>query len=78
MKKFAEYAELVKKIAMTVSDERSSKCGYDLLMGLQKGDVDKRLKAWEEFLADKQAGKSDFVDEERDGVWVPAIPLSFD
>ncbi len=77
MKKYAECAEIVKRVAMIAGDERSSKCGYDLFMGLEKGDIDKRLKVWMIYIEDKKAGKTDFIDEERDGVWVPAIPLNF-
>jgi hypothetical protein len=77
MKKYAKCAELVKQVAMIAGNERSSKCGYDLFMGLEKGDIDKRLKVWTIYIEDKKAGKTDFIDVERDGVWVPAIPLNF-
>jgi len=69
-----KYANLVKNISQFVSDERGSKCGYDLLMGFYKGDEEQRYKAWIRYLAEVR-DKKDHVDSERDGVWVPAIML---
>ena len=65
-----EFAALVRQISEEKGDERASKCGYDLLMGLAKGDATYRFRAWKEWLV------SNFADEtttERDGAWVPAI-----
>lgn len=68
------YADLIKKVAQEVNDERASKCGYDLMMGLQKGNHKDRAKAWERYLVEVKNNEG-HCDEERDGVWVPAIPL---
>ena len=73
-KKFKLYANLIKKVAVEKNDERASKCGYDILMGLageDGGKVKDRVKAWERFLTEKTMHN----EEERNGVWVPAIPL---
>ena len=73
--KFAKYAFLVRRVARKVNDERASKCGYDIMMGLSKGDVEDRVEAWEDFLKDYPNGIGCSTQAERDGAWVPAIPL---
>ena len=73
-KQIQKYADLIRKVCLEVNDERGSKCGYDLMMGMTKYDANLRAKAWEEFLKEHAGGDNvDSVDEERDGVWVPAI-----
>lgn len=72
--KFHKYADLVRTIAQAINDERASKCGYDLLMGLESGNVEDRFTAWERYL-DEHKNNQPHTDAERDGVWVPAIPF---
>ena len=67
----ASYADLIKRISQKVNDERASKCGYDLFMGLVAGNIKDRAEAWENYLDDPNGP---CVSEERDGCWVPAIP----
>ena len=71
-----EFANLVKTVAQNAGDERGAKCGYDLLMGLEQGDVEDRARAWIGWLRDKNRGDAT-TETERNGVWVPAIPLKF-
>lgn len=73
---FCNYAKLIRKIAQEISDERAAKCGYDLMLGLAAGNSEDRAKAWETYLVDLKNNNST-CDEERDGVWVPAIPVSW-
>jgi hypothetical protein len=61
-----KYANLIKRISQERTAERAEKCGYDLFMGLSQGDAEKRYEAWIDYLN---------TDTQRDGVWVPAIPL---
>jgi len=68
---YAKYARLIVSVAREKGDERASKLGYDLFMGMVKGDSEKRYDAWIGYLKEID----DHIDEERDGVWVPAIPL---
>ena len=71
--KYRVYATLIKNIAQKYGDERASKCGYDLMLGLEYGNIDDREVAWERYLAEEK--DSSHTDEERNGVWVPSIPL---
>lgn len=71
MELYPKYAELIKRVAREKGDERSSKCGYDLFMGIVKGDSKKRYDAWIDYLKEVDS----HTDEERDGVWVPAMSL---
>ena len=66
-----DYAQFIKRVAQEKGDERASKCGYDLMMGFARGDVAKRVGAWERYLKETEA--QGHVDSERDGVWAPAI-----
>ena len=66
------YADLIKRVAQEVSDERSSKCGHDLMMGLFKGDAVNRYYAWIRYLEEVKE-KESHTDTQRDGAWVPAI-----
>ena len=68
--KAKEYANLIKEVAIAKGDERASKCGYDLMCGIDEGNVDERIKAWKKALHGE-----DNTQQERNGVWVPAIPL---
>lgn len=63
-------------IAVNVDDERSAKFGYDMMKGMLSGNYVKRLNAWIDWYNNYMQGNHDSVDEERDGVWVPAIPYS--
>jgi len=74
MSDYEKYADLIRRVAQTISDERASKCGYDLFMGLYAGDVDDRFKVWENYLKE-HVENSGHTETLRDGVWVPAIPL---
>lgn len=71
IQKMRKYATLVREVATQKGDERASKCGYDLFCGLATGNAEKRYDAWIRFLKEKD----DHTDSNRDGVWVPAIPL---
>ena len=73
-KNYVGYASLVREVAQKQGDERGAKCGYDLLMGLAKGDVDDRAEVWQDWL-DNPDGPAGHTQANRDGVWVPAIPL---
>jgi hypothetical protein len=64
---------LAKDIALQVSDERSSKFGYDMMCGLVQGDFIDRLNAWIDWYNGHLQGNTSAVDANRDGVWVPAI-----
>ncbi len=66
-----KYANLIKRLALEKGDERASKCGYDLFMGMNDGTAEQRFQAWEDYLA----ATNGHADTERDGVWVPAICL---
>lgn len=74
MNRYNHYAVLIQKVSQEISDERGSKCGYDLMMGLVAGNHGDRAKAWEDYL-EQHKTKQGHTDTERDGVWVPAIPL---
>ena len=74
IKNYAGYAMLIREVAQKQDDERASKCGYDLLIGLASGDVDDRVRAWRAWL-DAPDSPAGHVQEQRDGVWVPAIPM---
>jgi len=71
-KKMFDFAQLTREVAEKKNDERAAKCGYDLLMGLARGDADERAKAWKDWLEDDSGSETTC---ERDGVWVPAVPL---
>jgi hypothetical protein len=63
---------LTRKIAEEVNDERSSKCGYDLFMGIKTGNVEQRIKAWNRYLVECKNGEA-HVSGWRDDIWVPAL-----
>lgn len=63
----------IKHVSLESSEEKGSKCGYDLIGGILEGNFDKRLKAWERHLGCVHRGDNVFTDEERDGIWVPAL-----
>lgn len=69
-------SKLAQSIAVNISDERSAKFGYDMMKGIISGNYVKRLNAWIEWYNNHMQGDTDSVEEERDGVWVPAIPYS--
>ena len=69
-------SQLAQSIAVNISDERSAKFGYDMMKGIISGNYIKRLNAWIDWYNNYMEGNRDSVDEERDGVWVPAIPYS--
>lgn len=67
------YPGVVKHFAVNLKDnETAAKAGYDLLMGLNKGDIDARFKAWVRYIKEVENNEP-HVDSQRDGVWVPAI-----
>ena len=68
--------KLAHSIAVNISDERSTKFGYDMMKGMISGNYVKRLNAWIDWYNNYMEGNQDSVDEERDGIWVPAIPYS--
>lgn len=70
-----KYADIVRRVSQEVNDERAAKCGYDLLKGLERGDAKKRAQAWKRYLQECKDGEG-HTDTERDGVWVPAIPIN--
>ena len=65
---YIKYAELIKTVALKKGEERGCKCGFDLMMGIHKGDLKKRVEAWEGYLESEA-----WAEEDRDGIWVPAI-----
>jgi hypothetical protein len=67
-----KFALLVKTVALRVSEERAAKCGYDLLMGFEKGDAEKRYQAWRRYLEEVRKNEP-HTDAQRDDVWVPAL-----
>lgn len=69
-------SQLAQSIAVNISDERSAKFGYDMMKGMLSDNYIKRLNAWIDWYNNYMEGNRDSVDEERDGVWVPAIPYS--
>lgn len=69
-------SKLAQSIAVNISDERSAKFGYDMMKGMIFGNYVKRLNAWIGWYNNYMQGDTDSVEEERDGVWVPAIPYS--
>ena len=71
--KYIEYANLIKDTAFKYGDERASKCGYDLMIGLHKGNDAQRAEAWARYFNEDKDGSH--TDEEREGCWCPAIPL---
>jgi len=71
--RFQRYAALIRDVARTASEERAAKCGFDLMCGLAAGDSDKRENSWKAYLVNYVKGQSITEEEERDGVWVPAI-----
>ena len=71
---YIDLAFLTREISLKLGDERGAKCGYDLLLGLSKGDVEQRKQAWLRYLKEVANGQP-HSDEIRDGVWVPAIQL---
>jgi len=73
-KKFNECAALIREVAQTVNDERASKCGYDLMLALKTDSVDDYMVAWRRYIKEHKSNEP-HNDEQRNGVWVPAIPL---
>lgn len=67
-----QYADMVRRVAQEIGDERASKCGYDLLMGLVEGNARGRLKSWEIYLKEHERNDG-HTETERNGVWVPAL-----
>lgn len=82
------FAALLSQIAQNVSDERAAKFGYDILNGIAEGNVIDRYEAWVDWWKPRQkhleqhGNLTNFVidecDAERNGVWVPAIPMKYD
>jgi hypothetical protein len=75
-----QYADLVREVATTIqcgdyryAEELAAKCGYDLLRGIHAGNAPARARTWKRYI---EECKNNFghTFEERDGVWVPAIP----
>lgn len=71
---YENYALLVRKVSNAAGHERAEKCGYDLLMGLAKGDHKDRAGAWEIYLHEVRHDQG-HTDELRDGCWIPAVPI---
>jgi hypothetical protein len=67
-------AALIKDIQTNLNSARSSSMGYDIIHGMIEGNVDIRLKAWEEWYQSVKNNKG-VVEEERNGIFVPAISL---
>ena len=65
-----ETANLMANIATQRSEERAAKCGYDIMHGLLEGNYQERYDVWVDWFKG-----DDETTEERNGVWVPAIPL---
>jgi len=67
-------ATLIKKVAQELGDERASKCAYDCLLQENNGQLKETVAAWEGYIVDKKTNNG-VTETERNGVWVPAIPL---
>lgn len=68
-------ANLIGHISLYINDERASKMGYDMIMGLISDNAEDRLEAWENYVKQIETGNNNFCDTQRDGCWVPAIPI---
>ncbi len=66
--------DLVRQISLEISDERASKCAYDCLMQWDSGYLDETILAWQGYIQEVKS-KSGHCETQRNGVWVPAIPL---
>lgn len=62
-------------ISQSENDERAAKFAYDIMCGLLEGNEVDRFNAWADWL--NREDKNESVDEERNGVWVPAIPVKY-
>jgi hypothetical protein len=71
--KARSYACLIAVVAKDKGEERAATCGYDLMRGIVEGDDKKRAAAWAAWL--KQPEGAVKIQEQRDGVWVPSIPI---
>lgn len=69
-----EIANLVKLVSQTINDERAAKCAYDCLMQWNDGHLGDTILAWHRHLKEHKNNQG-HTDTERNGVWVPAIPL---
>lgn len=69
-----KYANLIRMFCEKHGWEKGAMCGFDLMMGMEAGDADKRAAAWERFDKEIMMGLP-HTDTVRDGLWVPAIPL---
>ena len=74
MSKRIELADLIKRVALEVNDERASKCAYDCLLQWEQGHLSETMKVWEKFILDHKNNLPQ-TQTQRNGVWVPAIPL---
>lgn len=69
-------AELIKRVAMSpLPDSMAGICAYDCLMQWEKGGdklLGRTIEVWEERLGNHGGARSD---ENRHGIWAPAIPI---
>lgn len=74
-----DLAELVKQIAIDESrieaHQRASMCAYDCLTEASKGNFIQTFNAWRRDIEDAKLGRG-HSDTVRNGIWVPAIPLT--
>jgi hypothetical protein len=70
-----ELAELTKTFYREVSPERAAILAYDCLMQFSQGMLNETIDAWKRELTERQNGGVS-VETCRNGVWVPAIPIT--
>jgi hypothetical protein len=72
-------AKLVRKVAVSdAPDFKAGMCAFDCLLQWDQGGkklLDETIKVWEQRLKDISDGETSFTDAERNGIWVPSIPL---
>lgn len=69
-----ELAILVKRVSLELNFERGAVCAHDCLMQWDDGRLEETMKAWERYL-DEVKNDQPHSDTNRNGAWVPAIPL---
>jgi hypothetical protein len=66
--------QLLGDIRLNFNSERASFMGQDIINGIIEGNVGDRLEVWENWYKNAKSNTS-VTEEERNGIWVPAIPL---
>lgn len=69
-----EIAELIKEVDINCGSERAAKCAYDCLYQWEAGQLKETMDVWKSYIIEHK-NKSGHTETERNGIWVPAIPL---